>query len=399
MKPTDKNVFRLKLGEHRDPSLPGFLVRVTSTQRHFEIRYTHRGKQERLSIGNAKLELIAQAREHARQLLAANKRGEDPRAIVGRRAGITVAEVGRQFFEWAEETQAFKPATLAERRRIWEKDIAPDLGEIQADSLTRQQIREWGETKAKRAGVSANRAFELLRVVYGWALDSREIIKATPFGRTLKRPYSKEQSRERYLSREELCGLLVALDSIDAGFSDAIRLLLLTGVRRSSVMLARVDEFQGDLWTIPAARMKSGRAHDVPLSAEVRAVVDRQKARIDGLDSPLLFPPRRSDAVLETRKIGSRFVGFLRGKMAEALGRKPEVWTIHDLRRTVATHLEDALKVRREVISAILGHQMGSAQTRIYSRSALLSERREALQDWAWWLESERRRPRKVGGE
>jgi integrase len=52
------------------------------------------------------------------------------------------------------------------------------------------------------------------------------------------------------------------------------RLLILTAVRSSGVRFAHDDEFDGANWVIPAARMKAGVEHRVPLSEEALAVID-----------------------------------------------------------------------------------------------------------------------------
>lgn len=382
MKPTEKNLRTLKPGEHRDPRLPGFMVRVTPTKRHFEIRYTYKAEQCRLNIGNANLMSMDEAREHARQLLAGIKRGEDPRAAVGRSKTLTIEELGRQYFEWAEAQK--KPfRQMKERRRIWDTMIEADLGGLDTTHVTRARLRVWGERHAERAGYMANRAFELLRAVYRWAIR-RDVIDATPFYE-LERPFSGEEPRTRYLSIEEVRALLAALRDLPFGLSDMVMLLLLTGVRKSSAMLARWNEFSGMLWQIPASRMKSGRPHDVPLSTQTQALLARQRERVP--EGEQLFPLTdggdRTDAT-----VSRPFLRQMNAHMASHLGRTPDPWTLHDLRRTVASHLADSLGIRIDVIAAILSHATGSRQTRIYALGELLAERREALQRWGDLLES-----------
>ncbi len=68
-------------------------------------------------------------------------------------------------------------------------------------------------------------------------------------------------------------------------------------------------------------------------------------------------------------------------------------WTAHNLRHTLATHMREQLRVSRDVVALILGHQQrgGSQATAIYDRAELLPERRAALVAWAAWLEQLRK--------
>src|SRR5262249_55669981 len=48
----------------------------------------------------------------------------------------------------------------------------------------------------------------------------------------------------------------------------ALEFLILTAARVGEVLGARWDEISGDLWTVPASRMKGRREHRVPLSGQ-----------------------------------------------------------------------------------------------------------------------------------
>ena len=65
-----------------------------------------------------------------------------------------------------------------------------------------------------------------------------------------------------------------------------------------------------------------------------------------------------------------------------------EPWTLHDIRRTVATRMGD-LGVQPHIVEAVLnhisGHKKGVAGT--YNRSVYAKEKRAALETWASHLE------------
>jgi integrase len=206
-----------------------------------------------------------------------------------------------------------------------------------------------------------------------------------------------EVRNDRWLRPHELRALWKALGDVaqESPYPDVVRLLLLTGLRRGEVLGARREEFH-DLegaeprWIVPAERMKGALEHVVPLSSQAAALVRR---RLAGLRGACLFP-----ALGEDRPTcwTSGFVALLRERMLELVREeledpKAEIprWTIHEIRHTVATHLQDSLKVPDDVVALILGHRPPGLTDAdlIYLRGRKLDERRRALARWADWLE------------
>jgi integrase len=214
------------------------------------------------------------------------------------------------------------------------------------------------------------------------------------------RPPAHEQESDRVLSTDEIVAVLHALDAtrdIHPGYSDAALLLLLTGVRRDMVQGMRRGELDGldgrePRWIVPGGfegRSKSGRTHVVPLSPQALRIVHRRLASSSG---ECLFPVARNGQLGRGRDApmdwSSRFVRDLREAANAALGSDMARWTIHGFRHTVGTHMREDLKVPGDVVSLILGHKVsGPAVTRIYDRAELLPERRDALVNWAAWLD------------
>src|SRR5690606_38414039 len=119
-------------------------------------------------------------------------------------------------------------------------------------------------------------------------------------------------------------------------------------------------------------RTKNRRPHDVPLS-------------------PLavgLLPPRRDCAFVFGRRPDSGFSGW--SKCKERLDRRSGVdgWTVHDLRRTVASEMART-GVALPVIERVLNHVSGSfgGVCGVYQRYSFAAEKRAALDAWAVELE------------
>jgi integrase len=122
------------------------------------------------------------------------------------------------------------------------------------------------------------------------------------------------------------------------------------------------------IWTVPAARMKTGKPHRVPLSARAVAIVHEMAACGQG---DLLFP-----GVVTGRPIGGTTV---REMLCEL---RPGV-TTHGFRSTFRTWAGAQTGVAREVAEMALAHKVGDAVERAYWRDDLLDKRRSLMEAWA----------------
>jgi integrase len=152
-------------------------------------------------------------------------------------------------------------------------------------------------------------------------------------------------------------------------YGPLIRLLILTGQREREVAELRWSELNlvESLWIIPAERMKSDRAHQVPLASDALALLSSL--------------PRFSGDFVFTTSDGQKPVnGFSRTKeRLDALSCVTE-WRIHDLRRTMRTHLS-ALPIEDRVREQMIGH----AQPGLHKVYDLHSYRAEKLRGFELW--------------
>jgi integrase len=187
---------------------------------------------------------------------------------------------------------------------------------------------------------------------------------------------SRESSRDRVLSDEEIKRLIRAAQADGYPFGAIYFVLLLTGQRRGEVSAMRWSELdlQRRLWTIPAARSKNGHAHEVPLSSPVVEILQQVPRFL------------HSDYVFTTNG-RSPVSGFGRAKdrYEHALGSKD--WRVHDLRRTSASGMA-RLGVAPHVIEKVLNHRTGviSGVAAVYNRYGYAEEKRDALERWAQWV-------------
>jgi integrase len=174
------------------------------------------------------------------------------------------------------------------------------------------------------------------------------------------------------LDDKELRKVWLAADELGHPYGGIVKLLILTGQRRNEIAGLRRSEVDMDerVLHLPPARTKNGLAHDIPLSAPAQAVI-ADLPRI--VDADLVFTIKRQP-----------ITGFSR--MKERLDKASSVtdWTLHDIRRTVASGLQ-RLGVRLEVTEAVLNHRSGSTAgiVGVYQRHDYAVEKRDALARWA----------------
>ncbi len=385
--------------EYRDAVVPGLILRVTPRgHRSFCVRYRRGGRTapyRRITFGSLGQVKLAKARKLARDLFAQLAAGQDPPAALRReRARSTLPRTVEDLVTRCLGRLELRASTRREWKRIAAWDIAPVLGRRPMDELARAEVREWREAIGEHSKHAANNAFKVLHRVYSWALK-QDLVAVSPcagLGRV-----APEVRNDRWLRPHEIRALWKALGDVapESPYPDVVRLLLLTGLRRGEVLGARREEMQElegreARWIVPAQRMKGNLEHVVPLSHQAVELVRHRLERVRGA---CLFPVPGEDRPAYWM---SGFAKLLRERMLELVREEledPEAevprWTIHGIRHTVATHLQDSLKVSDDVVALILGHRppgLSDADT-IYLRGRKLDERRRALQRWSDWLE------------
>ena len=163
--------------------------------------------------------------------------------------------------------------------------------------------------------------------------------------------------------------------------------MVLTATRQAEIRGATWAEFDFDAatWTIPAARMKTGRQHRVPLSAAVLAVLDRARALGD-CDGVVFPSPRGRGNPLSD-------AAFAHALKAVALADKT---TVHGFRSSFRDWCADTGKPR-EIAEAALSHVVGGTEG-AYFRSDLFSRRRVLMGQWADYVTQTERKVVSING-
>jgi len=356
-----------------DPRIgvPGFCLRVRKGgSRTFIIQWRQGQFQRRATIGKVGVLSLDEARKAARKALVGIDEGNDPLAVraKSRADGKLIFEtVAREYLDIRAEDM--KPGSLDQCTRHLLKYFRA-LHRLAIGKIDRATIAVELRAIAKKSGpVQADRARSTLSAMFGWCVGEG-ILEANPVVGTNKQ--SNTKSRERVLTDDEL--VAVWTSAPDTEFGCIVKLLMLTGQRRDEIAALRRAEIEGGVLALPAARTKNSRAHDVPLSPQARALLNDQP---ESAGREYVFGNGRGG-----------FSGFSSAKrrLDEASGVAD--WTLHDLRRTMATRMAD-LGVQPHVIEAILNHVSGhkAGVAGIYNRSTYATEKRAALEQWGAHVE------------
>jgi integrase len=222
---------------------------------------------------------------------------------------------------------------------------------------------------------------------------SRGFIDALPM--PIDEKWGGYRKGKRALSDAELAAALKGIGAETYPMRHAYLLLLLTGLRRREVCEAKWSEidFEAKTWTLPEERTKNRKGHVLPLSDLALAVLEDARRHSGG--HGYVLKGRCEGQPLKT--LGNAF-GKGRGhpkqdaqtriveRAEEELGAPMKRWVIHDLRRTVRTHLTK-LGVSRAVAEEVLNHTPGE-MVETYDVHDYQPEMRDALQRWADKLKS-----------
>ena len=210
--------------------------------------------------------------------------------------------------------------------------------------------------------VTANHARATLSAFFVWAMQEG-LVDANPTIATRKH---EVRARDRVLSDVELAAIWKACE--DDAFGRIVRLLMLTAQRRTEVGGLRWSEIGEDgIWTLPAARSKNRDRHTVPLVQEALA----------------LLPARRTQDHL----FGARgFYNWTKAKRSLDARAGIAGWTLHDLRRSAATHMAE-LGVMPHIVEVILNHRKPGISA-VYNHARYAGEVRQALLLWADHVEA-----------
>ena len=311
------------------------------------------------------------ARAEAMRLLGLVEAGRDPaKEKIDRRRAETLAEFAKRYMDGHVRAHN-KPRTIEETQRNLENHVLPVLGKIALRDIRRDDVKDF-HVRMKASPYAANRCLALVSHM----LVTAEDWGALPGGSVICSRIKKfeEKKRKRYLSPDELVALGKALtwgesEGLNPHGLAIIRLLVLTGARRSEIQTLRWDEVNWDAGALELSDSKTGeKVINLPPAA-----LSLLNAHPREHGTPFVFPA--SAALVSRRKqsVAARdeprpFQGLMKvwGKVRREAGLGDV--RLHDLRHTYASFAV-AGGMSLPLIGALLGHKR-SATTERYAHLA-----------------------------
>ncbi len=415
---TDTKLRNLKPGEkaYQEADEGGLFVEVMpGGAKVWRLRYRLAGKQEKVTLGDYPTYSLGEARTWRDDCKVLAGRGLSPMALkrgdpVPDDTAPAVKEMAQAFVRnWcmkaverakvkeaeakaADTVEAFalrwyaeiaEPANSSPRniKRILDKDVIPALGAKQiADVTVTDILAITDKIKNRGADQMALQTRNVLKRLFAYAI-AREKTAFNPAAAIEAKFIAQAKSRDVALTPEEVGRLLRAIyqSSMKRAHKLALHLLILCMVRKSELIEAKWEEIDFDRaeWSIPGERMKKDKPHLVPLSRQAVAMFEELKGLASGSD--WVFPSRgdlKQPIAKSTLNVAVR-----------ALEIEVRDFVIHDFRRTASTHLHEA-GFNSDWIEKALAHETKGIRG-VYNRAQYADQRREMLQWWADFVDSQ----------
>jgi integrase len=335
-------------------------------------RYRVDGKSRKLTLGSFPALSLTEARQKAADAAVKVQRGDDP--IIERkrsesRSKNTVNALLDAFV--ADHVSGLRSGDQVER--AFNVYVRPRIGAVSIYSLKRSDIATMlNEIKEQNGPVMADLVLAHTRKAFNWQMVQDDEFKS-PIVRGMAKTKPAERSRKRVLADDEIRDLFAALDKFPGTgcFPRIVKSLLLSMARRNEVSEMRLDELDGDLWTIPAARYKSKRDHVVPVSTTLRSLIGNQK----GFAFSTTDGEKPFGGFAKCKLQLDRIIADIR----KAESRPPmKQWQLHDLRRTGRSLMSRA-GVPTDHAERCIGRVIGGVRE-TYDRYEYLEEKRAAFE-------------------
>jgi integrase len=354
----------------------GFRLRLSAGGKMLKswiVQYKRGGMSRRILIGSAEVLSAAQARAAAKEKLAQVALGKDLAADQRDRRAKDALTLRSQVTEFlAAKEPDWAPTTFGEvKRYLTDPKYFGPVHVRPLDAIGLKDVAARIVAIARECGdPTAAKARSALVNFFAWAMGMG-LTTANPCIGSIT-PETK--ARDRVLDCAELVAIWRACGDDDYG--RIIRLLILTGCRRAEIGDMRWSEvdFERGTFTIPRERAKTDKARVIPLLPMMREVID-DVPRMASRD--WLFGERAPDR---------GFTLWHRRKAAFDQRSGVAGWVVHDLRRSVATHMAEELAVQPHIVELVLGHEFRTGVQARYNRALYAREIRDTYLRWHDYL-------------
>jgi integrase len=366
----------------------------------FRLDYRLHGRRETLTIGRYGADglSLAAARQMCIAARSAIMQGVSPAQEKQRAKRQSLADgnfgaVGKRWFAEA----AMAESTRSMRKSIYDRDILPAWKNRLLTEITPDDLRALcAKVKDRGAPATAIHVRDIVKQIYGFAKANGAKV-ANPADEVGPASIATFAPKDRALTPPEIriaFGLVEDVPTLPT-IRLGLKLILLTMVRKSELLDGVWNEvdFEHAVWSIPKERMKRNKPHNVYLSRQSLDILIALKT-CSG-NSRYILPSRYDSDAPMSRATFNRVTMAVVAR-AEKQGLPLQPFTVHDLRRTGSTLLNE-LGFNSDWIEKCLAHEDGRSSRGVYNKAEYEQQRRHMLQQWAdlvdAWLDGKDRSP------
>lgn len=382
-------------GLHAVGGVPGLYLQINGPAKSWILRAIVGSKRRDMGLGGYPAVTLAQAREKARAARDSIDAGTDP--ILARQqaksalraaqaSAITFAEAARRFIdaksdEWRN----------SKHRAQWENTLDtyafPIMGSLHVQDVKQTHVLAVLEPIWREKTETASRLRGRIESILDWATARHYRSGENParwrghLDHILAKPTKIARVKHHSaLPVDDMPAFMVDLRKREGSAARALELAILTATRSGEVRGATWTEVDLDaaLWTIPAARMKAGKEHRVPLS-DAAAKLLKALPRFEGTD--LVFPGSKGKPLSDMT-----LTAVMRRMNVDAVP--------HGFRSTFRDWVSERTNYPHELAEMALAHAIGNKVEAAYRRGDMLEKRRQLMAAWAKFCEA----PRAAGG-
>ena len=351
-----------------------FLVVSKSGARSWVCRIQKNGRRRDIGLVSVSKVSLADARKRAEEVRGWMEQGLDPVFEKRKARGIPT------FREAAAMVYAANRKTWRNDKHEWqwkrtlEQFVYPTLGDVSVAEITGPMVRDVLAHIWLSKPETARRVRQRIGAVLDWAFANGYRATEAPM-RSITRGLPRQPQAVRHHAAVQYCDVarfLLQLRERETIGRLALEFAILTAARSGEVRNSEWREINlsSKLWTIPAARMKSGREHVVPLSGPALRILKRCSA-FKRPNSGLVFPSPKADHALSDMTL------------LKVLRDMDVVATVHGFRSSFRDWASEETSHAGELAEAALAHVVKDKTEAAYRRGNLLLKRRTMMDDWA----------------
>ena len=337
------------------------------------VRVQKDGKRRDIGLGSASKVTLSEARTRAAAARAQVEAGLDPVAQRRKAAGIpTFREAAAQVH--AEHKKGWKSGKHQDQwLRTLEVYAFPRLGDRLVGEIDGPAVRDVLADIWTDKPETARRVRQRIGAVLDWAYSKGHRESEAPM-RSLSKGLPRQPKKTGHhaaMAYADVPGFLTRLRERESWGRLALEAAILTAARSGEIRGATWSEVELEkaLWVVPAARMKSGKEHAVPLAPAALRVFQRaQELRTEGC--PFLFHGAKRDKPMSDMTLM---------KVLRDMG---ESVTAHGFRSSFRDWVSEETQFSGDLAEAALAHAIPNKVEAAYRRGNLLEKRRGLMEAW-----------------